>query len=186
MYMKALVVVALAWLTVLCAGYADDAGDAILGTWVTEGGHARIEISKARNTYQGKIVWLKEPKYPQNDPEAGKQKRDRGNPDKSRRDRPIVGLMLLEGFKYAGKQTWSKGAIYDPENGKTYKCKLTLKNPKTLHVRGYVGISLIGRTTVWRRYQPPSEVKEPQKGRKLDKAEGRQARNPAKAGKKRE
>ena len=60
-----------------------------------------------------------------------------------------------------GGNTWAKGTIYDPEDGKTYKCKMTLTDPKTLGVRGYIGISLIGRTTVWTRYVKPegSEAK---------------------------
>jgi len=40
--------------------------------------------------------------------------------------------------------------IYDPKNGKTYSCKMTYKG-KTLDIRGYIGISLLGRTTVWER-----------------------------------
>jgi uncharacterized protein (DUF2147 family) len=43
------------------------------------------------------------------------------------------------------------GAFIDPKNGKEYKCVMTLKDPNTLDVRGYVGITLIGRTEQWVR-----------------------------------
>jgi hypothetical protein len=46
--------------------------------------------------------------------------------------------------------SWSQGKIYDPKNGKTYSCKMTLEGNE-LKVRGYVGFSLLGRTTVWTR-----------------------------------
>jgi uncharacterized protein (DUF2147 family) len=46
---------------------------------------------------------------------------------------------------------WKGGTIYDPDNGKLYKCKMTLTEPKRLEVRGYIGFSFIGRTVVWTR-----------------------------------
>lgn len=82
---------------------------------------------------------------------AGKPKNDRGNPDPNLRDRPIVGLQFMRDFVYAGDKTWVDGKIYDPESGKTYKCKMTLVDDKHLEVRGFVGISLLGRTVVWTR-----------------------------------
>jgi len=50
-----------------------------------------------------------------------------------------------------GDGEWSGGTIYDPNNGKTYSCKLKLTGPDTLKVRGYIGISLIGRSETWKR-----------------------------------
>ncbi|MCC6418870.1 MAG: DUF2147 domain-containing protein, partial [Gemmataceae bacterium] len=113
--------------SVLFAVYAAVAlqGDDILGMWVTEGGKGRVEITKDGETYTGRLVWLREPDYPAGDQEAGKSKHDRNNPDEALRDRPIVGLAVLQGFKFDGEATWAKGTIYDPENGKTYKCKIT-------------------------------------------------------------
>jgi uncharacterized protein (DUF2147 family) len=57
---------------------------------------------------------------------------------------------MLWGFEYEGDNTWKKGRIYDPENGKTYKCKMKLEGA-TLKVRGSVGP--FGRTTEWTRVQ---------------------------------
>lgn len=125
-------------------GYAADA-DAILGAWYTKDSKALVEIFHSGERYDGRITWLKEPTY-----EDGTPKIDKNNPDESRRQDPIIGLTLVKGFVYKGGQQWADGTIYDPDNGKTYSCKMTLKGDE-LHVRGFIGISLIGRSQVWRR-----------------------------------
>jgi uncharacterized protein (DUF2147 family) len=132
-------------------------GDAILGLWATDpeggGGEAHVEIYADGDQYSGRIVWLAEPVYPADDEEgmAGQEKVDRENPDEALRNKPIVGLVIVKGFKFDGKDTWRKGTIYDPDNGKTYKSKMKLESPDVLKVRGFIGISLIGRTTEWTR-----------------------------------
>ena len=138
-------------------------GNAILGLWTTEDGRARIAIVEDKGVYSGTIVWLKEPTYTADDAEAGQPRHDRHNPDPAKQHRPILGLALIEGFVFDGDGTWVNGTIYDPENGKTYKCKLTLVESDKLHVRGYIGFSLIGRTTVWTRYNVESNPKEKQR-----------------------
>ncbi len=127
------------------------AEDSILGEWTTEGGKSKVEIYQCGNKICAKIIWLKEPVYPEGDIDAGKEKRNRQSPEVSRQNDPIVGLQIMKGFVKDGENTWKKGTIYDPENGKTYKCNLTMSDPKTLKVRGYIGFSLLGRTTVWTR-----------------------------------
>ncbi len=116
----------------------------IIGFWFTANKDAKIEIYKASEKFYGKIVWLKTPTN-----ENGKPKVDKHNPDETKRSNPIVGLVLLNGFVFKGDE-W-KGTIYDPESGKTYSSYLSLKDNNTLKVRGYIGISLLGRTEVWTR-----------------------------------
>jgi len=138
-------------------------GDAILGVWATdpegEGGQANIEIVAVDGKYSGKIVWLEEPLYTAEDEdgEEGEPKVDKNNPDPAMQSRPIMGLELMTGFQYDGKGTWKKGTIYDPDNGKTYKCKVRLGDNGELLVRGYIGISLIGRTSQWTRVESDDE-----------------------------
>jgi uncharacterized protein (DUF2147 family) len=117
--------------------------DAIIGTWLTEGGKAKVQIYKAGDTYNGKIVWLKNPTY-----EDGSPKVDKNNPKKERQKDPIIGLNLVKGFVFDNDE-WINGSIYDPENGKTYNCKIEFNKGGWLQVRGYIGISLIGRTQTW-------------------------------------
>lgn len=120
--------------------------DDIIGIWLTGGKEpANIQIYKSGDKYYGKIVWLKNPA------DNGKPKVDGNNPDKSKRSNPVMGLVLLSGFKFDGDDEWKGGDIYDPESGKTYDSYLYLKDKNTLKVRGYVGISLFGRTETWTR-----------------------------------
>ncbi|MFN5760608.1 MAG: DUF2147 domain-containing protein, partial [Sphingobacteriales bacterium] len=63
----------------------------------------------------------------------------------------ILGLINVWGFTYTSKGVWDDGNIYDPKNGNTYSCTIKLTNPNTIEVRGYIGVSLIGRTDVWTR-----------------------------------
>jgi uncharacterized protein (DUF2147 family) len=119
--------------------------DAILGKWLNSSGEAQVEIYKKGTQYAGKIVWLKNP----ND-DNGKAKRDLNNPKINQQYKPLLGLELLNGFVYDDGK-WTDGKIYDPKSGKTYSCNITQKNSAELNIRGYVGISLIGRTDVWKR-----------------------------------
>ena len=155
--MRYLAAVAIAFLAALPVVAGD--GDVILGTWATdpggEGGQAHVEIYLEGKTYAGKIVWLEEPVYGADDEdgEEGEPKVDTNNPDPGQQARPIMGLKLMEGFEFDGKETWKKGTIYDPDNGKTYKCKLRLEGQDVLNVRGFIGISMIGRTSQWTRVE---------------------------------
>ena len=81
----------------------------------------------------------------------GKEKTDVHNPDASKHSRPIIGMVFMTGFTPAGSGKWENGTIYDPNNGNTYSCNMELEGTNTLKVRGYIGISLIGRTEIWKR-----------------------------------
>lgn len=123
-------------------GYAQDKSDAIVGEWLSAKKDSRVLIYRQANTYAGRITWG-----------TGGAANDAKNPNPALRNRAVIGLVILEKFRYDGDNTWQDGAIYDPREGKTYACKLTLKDVNTLSVRGYVGLSLFGRTEVWSRYK---------------------------------
>ena len=98
-------------------------------------------------TYAGKIVWLKEP----NDKDTGKPKLDKENPDESKRSTPVLGMVIMQGFKKSpdNKDEYIDGKIYDPKNGKTYCGKVTFKG-KSLDMRGYLcSLTFLGRTETW-------------------------------------
>ena len=119
----------------------------ILGQWNTEGGDSRLELFKCGEKICGKIVWLKVPKYiDRNDGPVGKIKVDRKNPDPAQRNRPILGLQVMKGFTAKGGKKWVNGTSYNPETGKSYKSKMKLAAPGRLELRGYIGVSLVGRT----------------------------------------
>lgn len=133
------------------------AADAVTGVWVTPGAKSRVHIYRGDDgKFYGKIIWLKQPDYPQNFADkalAGKPKVDRHNPDKRLRARSVVGLNVLRDFQYLpGHHAWGKGKCYDPESGKTYHCRMWLRDGgRELKLRGYVWI--FHRTETWKRYE---------------------------------
>ncbi len=119
--------------------------DQVEGQWFNQEKTGKIDIYKATDgKFYGKICWLRVPD------ENGKPKVDKNNPDEKRRNDPRLGLLVLKGLKKDGDKVYNDGTVYDPENGKTYSCKITFEGDH-LDVRGYIGFSLIGRTAVWTR-----------------------------------
>ncbi len=122
--------------------------DDILGIWLNEDKDAHVEIYKEGDIYFGKIIWLDEPNE-----ENGEPKLDDENEDESLRSRPVMGLLLLRDFVF-DEDEWEDGRVYDPKNGKDYKCYMEFPDEDdkdNLKVRGYIGFSLLGRTTYWTR-----------------------------------
>lgn len=119
--------------------------DDIVGKWTTiddETGKAKstVEIfKKSDGKFYGKIHQLIQ--KPENE-NCVKCKDDRKN-------QPLIGLEIIRGLKKEGKE-FTGGTITDPKSGKTYKCTIT-RNGDKLDVRGYMGISLMGRTQVWNK-----------------------------------
>ena len=124
----------------------DEHADKVVGVWKTGSGKGMVKIYKENNKYYGKLVWLKEP----ND-ESGKPKVDKNNSDEAMRSRALLGIVNLRDFVYKGDKVWEEGKIYDPENGSDYSCEMKLTDDNTLEVRGFIGVSLFGRTDVWKR-----------------------------------
>lgn len=116
------------------------------GTWTTiddktGAKRAVVSISVSGGTLSGTIVKV----FPQ----AG----DTGICSKCSgafKDKKIQGLTFVWGLKDQGNGVWGGGSILDPKTGKVYKAKITLEGNKLL-VRGYVGVSLLGRTQTWVR-----------------------------------
>lgn len=126
--------------------YSQNNADDIVGIWVTSGKEpAKIQIYRSGEKYYGKVIWLESPAA------NGKPRVDGNNPVKAKRSSPVVGLVILTGFTFNGKDEWRGGDIYDPESGKTYSSYMYLKNRNTLKVRGFLGMALFGRTETWTR-----------------------------------
>lgn len=127
--------------------WAEAAG--LVGKWRTiddETGKAKsiVEIFKDGDTFRGKISELLPPEDP-----AKLCTSCEGD----KKDKPVVGMEIMWDMKESepGKE-WSSGHIMDPKNGKTYRCRLQLKDGgDKLNVRGYLGISLFGRSQDWER-----------------------------------
>jgi uncharacterized protein (DUF2147 family) len=73
-----------------------------------------------------------------------------------RKGQPLVGMAVLRGVRHSASDAalWDGGEILDPNNGKTYKVRLTpVDGGKTLSVRGYIGMPMLGRTQTWIRVE---------------------------------
>ena len=117
----------------------------VIGKWKLEDGSAIVEVYKQGDSYNGKIVWLKNPTEADGSPAV-----DENNPDKALRSRQLIGLNMLSDLKKAGEE-YSGGKIYDPGNGKTYNCSMKVEGD-VLKVRGSLDKKgLIGRTMDWFR-----------------------------------
>ena len=147
--MKTIIVSLLSSLYLLSFSFnaiAQKPADRIVGKWYTEENKSLIEIYKKGDKYCGKIIWLKDPNC-----DDGKPKLDKDNPDEKLRSRTILNLEIMTNLEYDDDNEWEDGDIYDPESGNTYSCKITLTDPDKIDMRGYMGFSLLGRTTVWTR-----------------------------------
>lgn len=131
--------------------------------------NAVIQIERDGSTYSGRIVDLEYPTFVagERSPEGevvpdelvGTQKRDVLNVDASLRERPIEGLQHMTGFRHTGRNEWSEGTLYNPEDGKTYRGRLRLRDGgRSLEVRGYIGTPMLGRTQTWTRIESPADA----------------------------
>ena len=118
----------------------------VLGKWKTiddETGVEKsiVEIYEVKGKLFGKIIEIFEAKNRNRKCElcTGDDK-----------DKPILGFVIIRGLKKDGDE-YNGGKITDPKNGKTYKCYITLEEKDKLKIRGYIGISLLGRTQYWVR-----------------------------------
>jgi len=135
----------------ICAQlFSQSAGEQIIGKYYVikedTKSESRIQIYKTSDgKFEGKIFWLKKPNNPDGTP-----KYDTKNPNPDLRKVKSDQIVLLKNFSYDPKnKEWIGGTIYDPEEGKTYKCILKFESPTKLKVRGYIGFSLIGKTMYW-------------------------------------
>jgi uncharacterized protein (DUF2147 family) len=128
-----------------------DTSDSPVGIWQTIDDHtgqpkALVQISQdADGSLSGKVIKGLEPN------EEPGRKCDKCTD--YRKDQPMLGMTIINSMKQDGDK-YDGGQILDPENGSIYKCQMhTADNGQKLIVRGYIGISLIGRSQTWNRQQ---------------------------------
>jgi len=125
--------------------------DQICKVWYNQEKDSRLEIYQNGKTFEARIIWLKEPNE-----KNGKPKVDKENPDDKLKNRPVLGMVVLKDIYKTAKDPnyYDGGHVYDPKNGKTYDCHMTFTG-KTIELRGYVlGMSFLGRTSVWTLAEP--------------------------------
>ncbi|MEO8173274.1 MAG: DUF2147 domain-containing protein [Sediminibacterium sp.] len=111
--------------------------DQVTGLYWSPKKDAKIEVYKKADKYFGKSIWVAAPR------------KDTENPVSALQSREVLGIELLTDFSF-DSGVYKGGKIYDPVSGKTYSCKMNLEG-NNLKVRGYIGISLFGRTEIFER-----------------------------------
>lgn len=129
------------WLLVCLTPHSAGAAEAsVLGKWIVPGGDAIVSIENTGDSLTLTLMKMLDP-----------GRLDSSNPDSALQSRPLEGLVIGEGFKQDG-ELWRGGFLYDPDSGKTYKASLSLLDENHLSLRGFIGISLIGRSQTWARF----------------------------------
>jgi uncharacterized protein (DUF2147 family) len=118
----------------------------VIGKWKTvddETGKPKsvVEIYEKSGKIYGKIIEIFE---------ADKRNRVCEECTGEDRNKPILGMTIIKGLRKEGSE-YGSGQILDPKNGKLYKCIITLEGNDKLKLRGYIGVSLFGRTQYWSR-----------------------------------
>jgi uncharacterized protein (DUF2147 family) len=121
-------------------------GNTVIGKWKTiddETGKAKsiVEIYERSGLLYGKIIEIFD---------VEKKKSLCTTCSGEDKNKPIQGMVVIKGLKKDGDE-YNSGKILDPKNGKLYKCFIALESKDKLNVRGYIGISLFGRTQIWNR-----------------------------------
>ncbi|MCF8477887.1 MAG: DUF2147 domain-containing protein [Pseudolabrys sp.] len=115
------------------------------GTWLSEDGGTKVHISNCGGKLCGTVVWLDEPISPK----TGKPKTDARNPDPAKRDRPLIGLRVVNGLTPDGSDIWS-GEIYNADDGHTYQASMQVQDERTARVQGCV-LKILCKNQIWSR-----------------------------------
>jgi uncharacterized protein (DUF2147 family) len=118
--------------------------DPIHGIWITNG-DGRVELAPCESDVSKLCGALIDAPDLRDNPDL----RDGRNPDESLRDRPLMGVLIVDSFEPRGDQ-WRPGVIYDPEEGmRVTRGHLKLKDHDTVEIRGCV--TVVCRTQTWTR-----------------------------------
>jgi uncharacterized protein (DUF2147 family) len=109
------------------------------GDWVRPNGASKIRITPCGSALCGKLIWLREPR------------KDTENPDASKRDRPLLGVEIVQSMKPTAKANQWKGKVYNAEDGKTYTGFIELTSAGKLKLEGCVMGGLICKGESWSR-----------------------------------
>jgi uncharacterized protein (DUF2147 family) len=119
----------------------------VTGVWWTPRENGKIHITRdSSGRVSGRII----AGLPQD-----AEKTDIHNPDAELRQRRVLGLTMLKDFQPGEEGKWTGGTLYDPDSGQTYKGMMWVDGPDRLMLRGFVGITLLGRTETLRRVGGP-------------------------------
>jgi uncharacterized protein (DUF2147 family) len=115
--------------------------DPATGLWLTQNERSVIEIKPCEKSLCGYVYWIID----------GGMQYDEHNPDPQKRAQALCGLPILWGFEREDTGEWNSGKIYKADDGDLYDANLEILEDGTLKVRGYMGLSFLGKTQIWNR-----------------------------------
>ena len=110
------------------------------GRWITESGNLEVDIAPCGSAWCGTVTRVL----------ANRSMSAPGQEMDAADKRPALGMQILTGLSASGEATLT-GDIYNRENAKTYRVRLSMEGPQQMLVRPYVGIPLFDKTQLWRR-----------------------------------
>lgn len=135
-------------LLITAAAFGQQPADKIIGQWESIDGEVKLkfDIFKQNGKYFGKLLWASN----MYEADGKTAKKDFKNPDKKLQNRSRKDIVNITGLQYKNGE-YTGGKLYNPSDGDTYSLNATLKSDKELHFRGYMGISLLGKTMKFKR-----------------------------------
>lgn len=123
----------------------------ICGKWQSEKKNCIVQVYRDNDDFKAKLVWFDD----SDDPSKRMEDRvDYKNPDKTLRNRKLIGMNVLEQLEYSPKsESWENGMIYDAQSGKKWNSSAYLAPDGSLKVNGYWHFKFIGRTMTFHRVQ---------------------------------
>ena len=112
---------------------------ALSGRWITQSGNLEIEIAPCGDALCGTAVKV-----------LANHSMSNPGVEMANTGVPALGLKVLRDFVPDGDNRWS-GHLYDRENGKTYRCRMTLLDSGALEIHPYIGLPLFGQSQIWQR-----------------------------------
>jgi uncharacterized protein (DUF2147 family) len=128
---------------------AQNKEDAIVGKWMSTENNVMVEVYKLNQNFKAKVLWF-------NDTDDKSKpyniRTDENNPDKSLRNRKILGLEVLQGLTYNSQEDrWENGRIYDAKSGKTWDASVWVTDDHLLKVRGFWHFEFLGKTMKFKK-----------------------------------
>ncbi len=116
----------------------------VRGLWASD--ESILSVYEEDGQLHGQVIAVMDPVYTikEDVDRAGQHRLDDNNPEKTLKERPIIGLQIFSEYQYDGSK-W-RGKIYDPESGNTYQSRMKINRDGRLEIRGYIGVPLFGRT----------------------------------------
>jgi len=117
-----------------------------VGVWLDASKRIEVKITSCGEFLCGKLLWFKWP-----DDDQGLPVVDLKNKNTTLRGRPLLSLTILRNLRRTDDDNWEGGEIYNPDDGENYQVNMSIEDDRTLRIRVYELLPLLGETHIWTR-----------------------------------